>query len=145
MLNVTLAQTFTDSPNFGEPAGGAMMLFGLVLFVFAIVVVVALWKLFKKAGQPGWAAIIPIYNTYILLQIAEKPVWWLIAIPLSFIPFIGFFVSLAFSVLIGIEVAKKFGKSEAFGAILCGILGVGYLILGFGDAEYQGPAATAEA
>lgn len=147
MFNALLAQTTNIQPRGveQEPASGATMLLGVIILIFAIIAVAGVWKLFKKAGQPGWAAIIPIYNTYILLQIAEKPTWWLVFLLLSFIPVLGFFIALAFSVLIGIEVAKKFGKSEVFGAIVCGILGIGYAILGFGNAQYKGNTPVSDA
>jgi uncharacterized membrane protein YoaK (UPF0700 family) len=84
-----------------------------------------------KAGKPGWAAIIPIYNVIVLLQIAGKPLWWII---LLFIPI----VNLIMAILIGIAVAKKFGKSGGFGVGLALLGFIFYPILGFGDAQYQG-------
>lgn len=118
-------------------ATGGFALFMVPVLVFVVITVVGMWKMFEKADKPGWAAIIPIYNLYILLQIAEKPSWWLVFMLASLIPFLGFFVSVAFSIIIGIEVAKRFGKSEVFGAILCGLLSIGYLIIGFGPNKYQ--------
>ena len=125
-------------------AAGAAMLFLLPALIIGIISIIGLWKVFKKAGKPGWAAIIPVYNLYILLQIAEKPSWWLVFLLLSFIPVIGLVVSLVFSVILGIEVAKRFGKSEVFGAIVCGLLSIGYVIIGFDSSTYKGstPAAT---
>jgi hypothetical protein len=107
----------------------------LLVFVIELVIIVAIiagiWKVFVKAGKPGWAAIIPIYNLIVLLQIAGKPLWWII---LFFIPL----VNIIMAILVGIAVAKNFGKSDAFGVGL-GLLGfIFYPILGFGDAEYQG-------
>ena len=55
--------------------GGTMMLFFLAIMV---VVIVGFWKVFEKAGQPGWAAIVPIYNAYILLKIVGRPGWWIL-------------------------------------------------------------------
>jgi hypothetical protein len=102
--------------------------------VIIILIVAGFWKTFEKAGQPGWAAIIPIYNLYILCQIAGRPGWWCI---LYFIPFVNIVVSL----LIAIDVAKAFGKDAVYGVILLWIFQVvGFLILGFGDAQYVGPA-----
>jgi len=107
---------------------------GVVLFVLAIVVflIAAMWKIFEKAGQPGWAAIIPIYNMYVLLQIVGKPGWWLI---LFLIPFVNYvFIIWTYNML-----SKSFGKEEGFtvGLVLLGI--VFFPILGFGDAKYLGP------
>lgn len=142
MFSALFAQTTTD-PSVGDVANTTtnLLLITIPILVLSIIGIIGMWKLFQKAGQPGWAAIIPIYNTYILLKIADKPAWWLVFLLLSLIPFVGVFISLVFSIVIGIEVAKRFGKSEVYGAVLCGILGVGYLMLGFGSAQYQGPQA----
>lgn len=104
---------------------------------FVVLLVVALWKVFTKAGRPGWASIVPIYNTYILLKIAGRPGWWLL---LLLIPFVNIVVYL----IVSIDVAKAFGKSSAFGVIgLFFFSAIGYLMLGFGKATYQGGSAPA--
>lgn len=107
-------------------------LFILAIELAVIVAVIAgMWKVFVKAGKPGWAAIVPIYNIIVLLQIAGKPLWWIV---LFFIPV----VNLVMCVLVGIAVAKNFGKSDLFGVGL-GLLGfIFYPVLGFSDAQYQG-------
>jgi hypothetical protein len=107
---------------------------GLLILVIELAIIVAIiagvWKVFVKAGKPGWAAIIPIYNLIVLLEIAGKPLWWII---LFFIPF----VNIIMAIFVGIGVAKNFGKSDGFGVGL-GLLGfIFYPILGFGDAQYQ--------
>lgn len=108
----------------------------IIVLVIAIFVIAGMWKVFQKAGKPGWAAIIPIYNIIVLLEIAKKPTWWLILYFLGMIPLIGIFISLAVGVMVGIAVAKNFGKSDGFGIGL-GLLGfIFYPILGFGDAKY---------
>ena len=48
----------------------------LVVLVLTVLVVVGMWKVFEKAGQPGWAVLIPIFNVYILLKVADRPAWW---------------------------------------------------------------------
>lgn len=104
--------------------------------IIFLIVVVGLWKVFTKAGEPGWAAIIPIYNYYVILKIVGRPWWWLL---LLLIPI----VNLVVSIIVAIDLAKSFGKDAAYGVILLWLLNaIGYLILGFGDAEYQGPAAA---
>ena len=104
--------------------------------IIFIIVVIGLWKLFVKADEPGWAAIIPIYNYYVILKIVGRPWWWLL---LLLIPIVNLIVS----IIVAIDLAKSFGKDAAYGVILLWLFSViGYLILGFGDAEYQGPAAT---
>ena len=103
---------------------------------FYILVVIGLWKTFVKAGQPGWAAIIPIYNIYIMLKIIGRPGWWLI---LFFIPF----VNIAIALIVSIDLAKSFGKTAVWGIILLFFFNaIGYLLLGFGDAKYQGPSTS---
>jgi len=113
---------------------------GIIFFIIIwlavlILMIVANWKIYEKAGKPGWASIIPIYNIIILLEIIGKPIWWLF---LMLIP--G--VNVIFAVWATNLLSKSFGKDEGFtvGLILLSI--VFYPILGFGNAKYQGPAGT---
>jgi hypothetical protein len=113
--------------------GGTMM---LVFLALAVVFLIGVWKVFEKAGQPGWAALIPIYNAYILLKIAGRPGWWLL---LFLIPL----VNLVIAFVVAIDIAKAFGQSTVFGVVLLFLLGgIGYLVLGFGDYRYVGPAGV---
>jgi Family of unknown function (DUF5684) len=107
---------------------------GFIVIILAVVVflIAAMWKIFEKAGQPGWAAIVPIYNLYVLLKIVGKPGWWII---LFLIPIVNYvFIIWTYNML-----SKSFGKDEAFtaGLVLLGI--VFFPILGFGAARYLGP------
>jgi hypothetical protein len=113
----------------GAAAGGAgSSIIGLLI---GILVIAGLWKVFTKAGKPGWAAIIPIYNLIVLLQIAGKPLWWIV---LFCIPIVNFVVA----VMVLINVAKAFGKGTGFaiGMLLLGPIFIP--ILGFGSAQYIG-------
>lgn len=101
----------------------------LILAIF-IVVIAGMWKMYVKAGQPGWAVLVPIYNIIVLIQIAKKPVWWIV---LFLIPI----VSLIAMILVSIEIAKNFGKPTSFAIGLILLPFVFYPILGFGDAQYQ--------
>ena len=103
----------------------------IIIFLALFVAVIAgIWMAFAKAGAPGWAAIVPFYNFYIMTKMAGKPAWWLL---LMFIPL----VSIVVLVIMSIEIAKGFGKSEGFGIGL-GLLGfVFWPILGFGAATWQ--------
>jgi hypothetical protein len=104
----------------------------VVMLAFVVAIVVSMWKVFEKAGQPGWAAIVPIYNAYVLTcEIAKKEILWFV---LMFVPFVG----IVAAVLVSIEVAKKFGKSELFGVGLAFLGFIFFPILGFGDAQYEG-------
>jgi hypothetical protein len=105
--------------------------FWLIWAALMILVIAGCWKTFEKAGKPGWAAIVPIYNVVVLLDIAGKPTWWLI---LMLIPLVNIVVAL----IVSIAVAQAFGKSAAFGIGLALLGVIFYPILGFGDAEYQG-------
>jgi Family of unknown function (DUF5684) len=112
---------------------GGMGVFGMLIYLAIIVVIIAgMWKVFVKAGKPGWASIVPIYNIIVLLEIAGKPLWWII---LLFIPI----VNLVILVLIAIEIAKAFGKGTGFGLGLAFLGFIFYPILGFGDAVYTKP------
>jgi hypothetical protein len=108
-------------------------LFGMVIGLFCII---CAWKVYQKADRPGWAAIIPIYNVIVLLEIVGKPIWWFL---LMLIP--G--VNLVIAVLVYIELAKSFGKDTAFaiGLLLLGF--IFYAILAFGSARYLGPGGRA--
>jgi hypothetical protein len=118
-------------------AAGLGIGFFLVMMVVAVVFIIGYWKVFVKAGQPGWAVLIPIYNAYILLKIAGRPGWWLL---LMLIPFVNIVIFL----LVAIDIAKSFGQSAVFGVVLLFLLsGIGYLVLGFGKYQYVGPAAAA--
>jgi len=110
----------------------------LVEIVVLVLLIAGMWKVFQKAGKPGWAAIIPIYNIIVLLQITGKPIWWLI---LYFIPFVNVVVL----VLVCLALAKHFGKSVAFGIGLALLPFIFYPILGFGDATYGGALTPATA
>lgn len=117
----------SDSGAF-EALGVGYIIFMLLIAVFFIA---CYWKVFVKAGHPGWAAIVPIYNMYILLMIVGRPAWWLI---LMFIPCVNIIIM----IMIYLDLARVFGKSTGFGIGLI-LLGVVFLpILAFGDAEYQG-------
>jgi hypothetical protein len=109
-----------------------MITFGIFSFLLIIVVIAAQWKVFEKAGQPGWAAIIPIYSTLVLLRIIGKPWWWLL---LFCIPF----VNIIFAIWAINMLSKSFGKSEGFTLGLTLLSPIFIPILGFGDARYLGP------
>ncbi len=138
MLNLSLlANVLFQNDSGGGFFAGVFGLFYMVCWLaFVILIIAGFWKTFEKAGQPGWAAIIPFYNIYILLKIAGRPGWWLI---LFFVPLVNLIVY----IILSIDVAKSFGKDALYGIILLWLFSaIGYLILGFGDAEYEGPAAA---
>jgi hypothetical protein len=127
MLNMfmILAQADADS---GSAAGA------IVGPLVAILVIAGLWRVFTKAGKPGWAALIPIYNFIVLLQIAGKPAWWFL---LFLIPGVNFVIL----ILVMIGVAKAFGKGTGFTLGLLFLSPIFVPVLGFGNSRYVGTAA----
>ena len=117
--------------------GGGMGIVGILFsLAFIALMIASLWRIYTKAGQPGWAAIIPIYNIFVLCKIVGKPWWWLIGL---LIPFVNFVVL----ILLSVSLAMVFGKGIGFaiGLILLGI--IFYPILAFGDATYTAPPPPA--
>jgi hypothetical protein len=111
--------------------GGAGATIGMILYLAVIVLVIAsMWKVFAKAGQPGWGIFIPIYNMYLMLKVAGRPGWWLL---LYFIPL----VNLVIAIIVVLDIAKNFGKGVGFGIGLLLLGFIFYPILAFGDAQYQ--------
>lgn len=111
----------------------SFLIFLVVLFVFSIVVG---WKIFEKAGRPGWEVLIPIYSTYVFLVniLKMSPAWfWL-----QFIPIVNFFVAVILVFMMPFKLAEKFGKGGGFavGLLFLGI--IFYPILAFGSAQYVG-------
>jgi len=111
-------------------AGGIFM---IVWLVFLIACVAAMWVVFQKAGKPGWACLIPIYNIVVLLEIIGRPIWWIL---LFFIPFVNIIIA----ILVNIDLAKSFGKGTGFAIGLIFLGPIFLLMLAFGDAKYLGPA-----
>ena len=109
----------------------AMVPLILISLLIALVTIIGMWKVFTKAGKPGWASIIPIYNLIVLLEIAGRPLWWFV---LLLIPFVNFIVIL----IIFIDVAKSFGQGTGFGLGLALLGPIFFPILGFGSARYVG-------
>jgi hypothetical protein len=103
------------------------------LFYMAIIVLmlVSMWKVFVKAGKPGWACLIPVYNTLVMLEIVGKPWWYLL---LMLIPV----VNIVIWIMISLDMARVFGKGSGFGIGLAFLPMIFYPILAFGDAKYQG-------
>ena len=105
-------------------------LFWLVWLAVVIVIVAGMWKMFEKAGKPGWACLVPIYNAFVILQIAGKPAWW-------FLLFLIPVVNLVVAIIVMIEIARRFGKGPGFGLGLAFLGFIFFPILGFGSAQYS--------
>lgn len=127
-----LAQTVTYSYS---TSGGLPGWFWPVYSIFLILMIASVWMTFSKANQPGWAALIPFYNVYIMCKVAGRPgYWWAL---ISFIPF----VNIVLLIILIIDISKSFGKGGGFALGMILLPFVFYPILGFGPAKYQGPYA----
>ena len=110
---------------------GFEIVFPFVMLAIFFVFVAGIWRTFSKAGKPGWASIVPFYNGIVMLQIAGRPLWWLL---LMFIPMVNMIIML----IVVIDIAKAFGKGAGFGLGLFFMGPIFYPILGFGSAQHQG-------
>ena len=130
--------TYTYTTNNGSSSlGPAFWIgYGVGVLVFAAVMLAAGWKLLTKAGRPGWASLVLIYNTLNMIWLAGKPWWWIL---LMFIPLVNIVVTF---MLYG-AVSKAFGRGTGTALLLFFLPIIGFPILAFGDAKYQGtkPAA----
>ena len=118
------------TPISGGAAAGIATGIMIVYLAILLLAIISMWKIFTKAGEPGWAAIVPIYNIIVLLKIAGKPAWWFI---LMLIPFVNIIIA----IMVCINLAQNFGKSTGFGI---GLALLGFIfgpMLAFGDARYQ--------
>ena len=160
MLKALAQATYTYTTTSTDDGAAAGLLAGTFLVVLFLIMVpliifsiVCLWKTFEKAGVEGWKAIVPVYNGWVLAEIAGKPGWWGIVSLGGVIPVIGFIASIAgfvLYILIAIELSKKFGKDSMFAVLLILLPVIGFAILAFGSAKYSGskpakPVATAQA
>ncbi len=133
-------QSYGGSRGYSEEAGiigtgGLLGLLPILVLAFFIILIslvriISQWKIFEKAGQAGWASIIPVYNKIILLRVSQKPEWWVI---LYIIPI----ASTVIGIMVSIALAESFGKDTGFaiGIILLPI--VFYPMLAFGDSTYS--------
>jgi len=116
---------------------GAIILSSIIFIIIALAIfvlaIVSAWKINTKAGQPGWACIIPIYNIIVMLKIVGKPWWWifLLCIPI---------VNIVFGIWMVNLLSKSFGKGVGFTIGLLLLSFIFYPILGLGGAQYVGPA-----
>jgi hypothetical protein len=127
-----------DSMDYGD-GSGLFAGVGVVTWLFSMAIgvffIFCMWKVFVKAGKPGWAAIVPIYNVIVELEIIGRPWWYLL---LMLIPL----VNVVIGIMIIFDLAKVFGKGTGFGFGLLFLSFIFIPILAFGDAKYQGPIAA---
>ena len=127
-----------DEQALQQTAGGIGIVVVVFYVAFIALMIASGWKIFTKAGKPGWAVLVPIYNIVVYLQICQKPVWWIV---LLLIPIVNFIIA----IMLCVALAKVFGKGAgyAIGLLLLGI--VFFPMLAFGSAQYVGGNAPAPA
>ena len=114
------------------------VIFWLILVAVIIVQLLGMAKVFKKAGKPAWAVIVPFYNLFLLAKIAGRPDSWGIILCICYIiPYVGAIIGSIFLIIICLDIAKNFSKSAGFGVGLWLLPFIFYPILGFGDASYS--------
>lgn len=133
----------TSTSSSGDAAAAAGMTVVLLIAFLVIYVITGflLYKVFQKAGRPGWAGFVPVYNLWVLFEISGKPGWWALFV---LIPYLGGIVILVLSLLASLELAKRFGKGTAFGVFGLWLFSIiGYAILAFDSSTYQAGAGGA--
>ncbi len=134
---------------------GLLITFGVLLLAWIIIMIVAMWVLFKKAGEPGWKAIIPIYNVYVWCKIVWSPniFWILLAVSLggglvagiiggtlgAFIQLGCSIAELVLAIMICIKTSYAYGRGAGTAVGLIFLSAIFTLILAFGSAKYVGP------
>lgn len=125
-----------ETNDYSAAASGGLMAmlgaFALVYLAILVVMIISGWKIFTKAGKPGWAVIVPIYNIIVFLEIVNKPVWWII---LLFIPIVNFIIL----IILTHRLSLSFGQGVGFTILLLLVGIIGYPVLAFGDYKYVGP------
>ena len=122
-----------ETSDYSTTKGGLGPVFWICYFAVIVLLIAAIWKVFSKAGQPGWAAIIPIYNIYVMCKVAGRPGWWLL---LMLIPLVNVIIA----IILNVDIAKHFGKGIGFAIGMILLPFIFWPILGFGGAQYQSAA-----
>lgn len=118
---------------------GVLVIYSLVILAVAVIQIVAMWKLFSKAGEKGWKAIIPFYNTVILFKISGLSPWLILVYLASIIPVIGWIAPIVMNAILAYKIAKSFGKDGGWAVGIYFLAPIFYMILAFGKSEYVGP------
>ena len=131
-----LAQYETYEPTAAEAAGIMALLAALMLpiIIMVVIYIISMWKIFTKAGQPGWAAIVPIYNIIVQLNVQGRPTWWIVWYVIPFVNYVSSWVMIIFT---GIDLSKRFGKSGGFAAGIILLPFIFLPILAFNSSQYQ--------
>jgi hypothetical protein len=128
-VNYTVENSTALSGAFTGPG----LAFGIA---FYLLIVIAMWRVFTKAGKAGWLAIIPIVNTFVLVKIAGKSYWWVLLLVIPFVNIVAL-------VLIYNAISKAFGHGGGFTVGMVFLPFVFWPVLGFGSSTYRGPGDNA--
>ncbi len=123
-----------------------IVFFILIALIFCLMKIIGTWRILSKAKQPGWGAIIPFYNTYLLCKISGVNPWWIVICLfspiLNVIPIVGTLacgaISIYFMILLNVSLARSFKKDDSFAIGLILLAPIFYLILGCNNSEYEG-------
>ncbi len=122
-----------DVSTYDSAAGaGTSTVIAFIYIAVLILLLVAIWKIYVKAGRPGWASLIPLYNCYVYYDIAMGNGWLFL---LSFVPF----VNIVISIIVTHRLSKAFGHGVGFTLGLLFLSPIFIPILAFGSSEYKGP------
>ncbi len=125
--------------------GTFIVTFILIIIAILIFSIISKWKMFVKAGKPGWASIIPIYSTIVMLDIIGYKWYYIFFFLLGAVPYIGQVALILFMVSLNIKLAKSFKQSTAFGIGLWLLNIVFVAIIAFSrEINYDGPAVNGD-
>jgi hypothetical protein len=114
-----------------DTTGGAgSAFFWFVSLAWLVLILVAGWKLYVKAGQAGWVSIIPILNVLGLLKIIHKPLWWIVLFIIPLVNVVAWIIAMS-------NLSKAFGRGLGTTLLLIFLTPIGYLLLGFGSDRYE--------
>ncbi len=125
-------------------SGSGVVVFLILALVFYVLVSLGLYGTFIKAGQPGWAGFVPLYNFIVLLRVAGRPKSWGWFLLMIIIPYIGSLALFIVYIIVANDVSKSFGHGTAFtvGLVIPYVSAVFYYILWLGPSQYRGPSAA---
>lgn len=132
-MNPTLLSAVPGDAFFGA----AMAVFGIAYLAVVIVTLIGMWRAFEKAGRPGWAVLIPVYNLVVLFQIGGLSGWWAASVLLVAIPIVGALAWLGIAIWLNVRLAQRFGQGVGFALGLTFLSPIFWCILGFGNYHYR--------
>lgn len=133
MSQDTPEQLFADSPADGAVNAAILGIGALVVLVIVVIAITAMWKLFSKAGEPGWKSLIPVYSSWVFLRLGNQAGWWALV---AFIPFVNI-VSAVFMIIAAYNIALKLGKESWYVVLYILLPLVWMLILGFDKSTWK--------